>query len=350
MQRKRDPSAGSRPAPGGRSGRGPARPRAGAGRARCRRRHRGRTSPPLSRRSKQRGQVLVRDPSACKCRSTNMAPTLTFGMHLAGDGGCLQNGTMRAQGEDLVERWTEDRKRWCSAAGKGTPMKSERAKVLARAGGRPIAFFPIVRHWALDASPVVVVVGLPGGEREGRARAAVRRRPHPVRLAGGAAGDGQAVLCARKRCAVSMGASSSSPRTSRCCARRRWQKLVAARQGAMSRCSLAGPATRRGTAHPASARRVGSEDRGGKGRLAGGAEDRRGERQRLSRGCEVLVLGAFAARTEQCARRVLSHRQSSPGAARSRSRRRRPKWPASTIGRSSPGARHSCGNGATRSS
>src|SRR5437763_2214492 len=45
------------------------------------------------------------------------------------------------------------------AAGKGTRMKSARAKVLHEAAGRPIAFFPIRAALALDASPVVVVVG-----------------------------------------------------------------------------------------------------------------------------------------------------------------------------------------------
>ncbi|HET7786499.1 MAG TPA: bifunctional UDP-N-acetylglucosamine diphosphorylase/glucosamine-1-phosphate N-acetyltransferase GlmU [Myxococcales bacterium] len=45
------------------------------------------------------------------------------------------------------------------AAGKGTRMKSDRAKVLHEACGRPMAFFPIRAALSLDASPVVVVVG-----------------------------------------------------------------------------------------------------------------------------------------------------------------------------------------------
>ena len=45
------------------------------------------------------------------------------------------------------------------AAGKGTRMKSEKAKVLHEASGRPLAFFPIRAALALDASPVVVIVG-----------------------------------------------------------------------------------------------------------------------------------------------------------------------------------------------
>src|SRR5436190_151981 len=45
------------------------------------------------------------------------------------------------------------------AAGKGTRMKSEKAKVLHEALGRPIAYFPIRAALTLDCSPVVVVVG-----------------------------------------------------------------------------------------------------------------------------------------------------------------------------------------------
>jgi bifunctional UDP-N-acetylglucosamine pyrophosphorylase/glucosamine-1-phosphate N-acetyltransferase len=45
------------------------------------------------------------------------------------------------------------------AAGKGTRMKSERVKVLHRAAGRPIAYYPIRAALALDCSPLVVVVG-----------------------------------------------------------------------------------------------------------------------------------------------------------------------------------------------
>ena len=45
------------------------------------------------------------------------------------------------------------------AAGKGTRMKSGKAKVLHEVNGRPIGFYPIRAALALDASPVVVVVG-----------------------------------------------------------------------------------------------------------------------------------------------------------------------------------------------
>ncbi len=45
------------------------------------------------------------------------------------------------------------------AAGKGTRMKSDKAKVLHEMCGRPIAFFPIRAALSLDCAPVVVVVG-----------------------------------------------------------------------------------------------------------------------------------------------------------------------------------------------
>ena len=43
------------------------------------------------------------------------------------------------------------------AAGKGTRMKSERAKVLHQACGRPLAYFPVRAAFALDCAPVVAV-------------------------------------------------------------------------------------------------------------------------------------------------------------------------------------------------
>lgn len=45
------------------------------------------------------------------------------------------------------------------AAGKGTRMKSDRAKVLHEACGRPIAFYPVKAALTVDCAPAVVVVG-----------------------------------------------------------------------------------------------------------------------------------------------------------------------------------------------
>jgi bifunctional UDP-N-acetylglucosamine pyrophosphorylase / glucosamine-1-phosphate N-acetyltransferase len=45
------------------------------------------------------------------------------------------------------------------AAGKGTRMKSDRAKVLHQACGRPLAYFPVRAAFALDCAPVIAVVG-----------------------------------------------------------------------------------------------------------------------------------------------------------------------------------------------
>src|SRR5256885_10464523 len=45
------------------------------------------------------------------------------------------------------------------AAGKGTRMKSDKAKVLHRVCGRPIAYYPIRAALSQGSSPVVVVVG-----------------------------------------------------------------------------------------------------------------------------------------------------------------------------------------------
>ena len=84
------------------------------------------------------------------------------------------------------------------AAGKGTRMKSERAKVLHQMAGRPMAFFPIRAALALDASPIVVVVGYQAEnvkEELGRQFAGA-----PIRFALQAEqlGTGHAVLCAQE--------------------------------------------------------------------------------------------------------------------------------------------------------
>src|SRR5438094_4075820 len=82
------------------------------------------------------------------------------------------------------------------AAGKGTRMKSEKAKVLHQACGRPIAFFPIRAALALDASPVVVVVG---HQAESVQAELLQRFPSAkFALQKEQLGTGHAVLCAEE--------------------------------------------------------------------------------------------------------------------------------------------------------
>ena len=56
------------------------------------------------------------------------------------------------------------------AAGKGTRMKTQRAKVLHEVCGRPLAWYPVKRALELGASPVVVVVGHQAAEVEAALR------------------------------------------------------------------------------------------------------------------------------------------------------------------------------------
>jgi bifunctional UDP-N-acetylglucosamine pyrophosphorylase/glucosamine-1-phosphate N-acetyltransferase len=85
------------------------------------------------------------------------------------------------------------------AAGKGTRMKSERAKVLHEACGRPIAFFPIRAALALDCAPVVVVVGHQAQEVEAGLRELLPGAPLAFALQAEQLGTGHAVLCAEEQ-------------------------------------------------------------------------------------------------------------------------------------------------------
>jgi len=84
------------------------------------------------------------------------------------------------------------------AAGKGTRMKSDKAKVLHAAAGRPIAFFPIRAALALDASPVVVVVGHQAGSVEQELSRQFAGAPLRFALQAEQLGTGHAVLCAEQ--------------------------------------------------------------------------------------------------------------------------------------------------------
>jgi len=118
------------------------------------------------------------------------------------------------------------------AAGKGTRMKSEKAKVLHEASGRPLAFFPIRAALALDASPVVVIVGHQAEVVQdvlGRQFAGA-----PVRFAGQAQqlGTAHAVLCAEEALRGFEGSVLILAADVPLIRVETLQKLIAARQGA----------------------------------------------------------------------------------------------------------------------
>ncbi|MFN2548779.1 MAG: bifunctional UDP-N-acetylglucosamine diphosphorylase/glucosamine-1-phosphate N-acetyltransferase GlmU [Myxococcales bacterium] len=84
------------------------------------------------------------------------------------------------------------------AAGKGTRMKSEKAKVLHEALGRPIAYFPIRAALTLDCSPVVVVVGHQAADVEKGLSAQFAGAPLKFALQAEQLGTGHAVLQAQE--------------------------------------------------------------------------------------------------------------------------------------------------------
>ena len=85
------------------------------------------------------------------------------------------------------------------AAGKGTRMKSDRAKVLHPICGRPLAYFPVRAALSLECAPVVVVVGHQGAAVEKELGALFAGQgATPLRFAQqkDQLGTGHAVLCA----------------------------------------------------------------------------------------------------------------------------------------------------------
>ncbi len=83
------------------------------------------------------------------------------------------------------------------AAGKGTRMKTERAKVLHRVCGRPMVYFPVKRALEAGASPVVVVVGHQGDAVEAALRAALPDAPIRFARQEKQLGTAHAVLAAK---------------------------------------------------------------------------------------------------------------------------------------------------------
>ena len=84
------------------------------------------------------------------------------------------------------------------AAGKGTRMKSRRAKVLHELGGRPLAWYPISRALEVGADPVVVVVGHQAEAAEAAITAALPGAPIRFAVQEDQLGTAHAVLAAKK--------------------------------------------------------------------------------------------------------------------------------------------------------
>src|SRR5512138_1759259 len=82
------------------------------------------------------------------------------------------------------------------AAGKGTRMKTQRAKVLHEVCGRPLAYYPVKRALELGADPVVVVVGHQAAEVEAALRAHLPGAPFKFVLQKEQLGTAHAVLAA----------------------------------------------------------------------------------------------------------------------------------------------------------
>jgi bifunctional UDP-N-acetylglucosamine pyrophosphorylase / glucosamine-1-phosphate N-acetyltransferase len=83
------------------------------------------------------------------------------------------------------------------AAGKGTRMKSARAKVLHELGGRALAWYPVRRALEVGAAPVAVVVGHQAEAVEAALAAALPGAPIRFAVQAEQLGTGNAVLAAR---------------------------------------------------------------------------------------------------------------------------------------------------------
>src|SRR5689334_7725564 len=83
------------------------------------------------------------------------------------------------------------------AAGKGTRMKSEKAKVLHEVGGRPLAHFPVRSALEAGDSPVVVVVGHQAEAVEAAVAASLAGAPVRFALQREQLGTAHAVLAAK---------------------------------------------------------------------------------------------------------------------------------------------------------
>jgi bifunctional UDP-N-acetylglucosamine pyrophosphorylase/glucosamine-1-phosphate N-acetyltransferase len=118
------------------------------------------------------------------------------------------------------------------AAGKGTRMKSDKAKVLHELAGRPLGFFAIRAALALDASPVVVVVGHQASSVQEVLSRLLIGAPLRFALQAEQLGTGHAVLCAQEALRGFDGAVLILAADVPLIRAETLQKLVAARQGA----------------------------------------------------------------------------------------------------------------------
>jgi bifunctional UDP-N-acetylglucosamine pyrophosphorylase/glucosamine-1-phosphate N-acetyltransferase len=84
------------------------------------------------------------------------------------------------------------------AAGKGTRMKTQRAKVLHPVCGRPMVYFPVKRALEAGADPVVVVVGHQADEVEAALRSALPDAPLRFARQEKQLGTAHAVLSAKR--------------------------------------------------------------------------------------------------------------------------------------------------------
>jgi len=84
------------------------------------------------------------------------------------------------------------------AAGKGTRMRSEKAKVLHEVAGRPLVYYPVKRALELGARPVVVVVGYQAEAVRAALSAALPGAPLSFALQAEQRGTAHAVLVARR--------------------------------------------------------------------------------------------------------------------------------------------------------
>ena len=138
---------------------------------------------------RQGGEILRRNAVCVQVQIDDHSKTLACGMHLAA-GVRLPTKPRHSIGGKDVSQGRQKLAAVVLAAGKGTRMKSDKAKVLHEACGRPMAFFPIRAALALGRVAGGGGGRTPGEERGRGALAPVPRRAAALRGPGRAAGNG----------------------------------------------------------------------------------------------------------------------------------------------------------------